>query len=281
MKPTRFVWCALVALAACVVADLDYVGKQCTTTCPDGLSCVSGVCQLAADASTDGSSADASPAQCDARFCDDFERTSPLGAWDTMNVSDDGVLAIALDGDAGNHVLRASIVDGSATTTPLAYLSKQLGDAAVDTVTYSFRMYATGVAWSSVALVGINLTQPDNSTASIAIELLYPDDGGGRIGAAMYHSQQGDASSQGATQAMPIPLGQWTNVTLFADFSARKVKITVGGTIALDTALFASAPNYTPGIVSVNAGLTYTTLGLVNNDAFDMRIDDVAVSYTP
>ena len=30
--------------ASCVVADLDYAGKRCTESCPDGLACVDGIC---------------------------------------------------------------------------------------------------------------------------------------------------------------------------------------------------------------------------------------------
>ena len=271
-----------VALAiACSVSDLDYSGKTCTDFCPTPLNCVNNVCTAPSDAqadvTTDGGTDAIVPSFCEAgRFCDDFERTTLQGAWDSVDVSDDGVLEIVAEGDAGNHVLQASIVDGSATMMPRASMTKQLGT--VDTITYTFRLFVQGTVWESASLARSAVAEQDTTYGSIDIELLYSND----VGAAVYHSQTTDSGPAGGTAHLAaIPLGKWCAIKIASDYVALTLKITVDGTIAYDNALYAPSPNWSAGAGSVVAGLIYTSNGLKDNSTFVLRIDDVVVDYTP
>jgi hypothetical protein len=273
---------------ACTVADIDYTGKACTDVCPNGLVCIGNTCQSGSsnDAAIDDGSSDApTPSSCgdagDAmRFCDDFERTTVQGPWDSVLTINDGVLEIIADGDAGNHVLHAAIVDGSASTSALAYVSKTLGDS-ISTVTCQFRIYVTGAAWSSAALVGISVMEGDGTRGDIGVDLTYAVDGGtgSSVKGIEYHTQL-EGGSFGNTELLLLPEGQWTPVSITADYNARTVKIVVDGKTAYDGVLTSPSPNWTPGEAGVRAGLVaLDSTGFRNNSTFDLRIDDVVVDY--
>lgn len=279
---------------ACSVADVDYTGKTCFDTCPDGFFCIAQTCQPlpSSDGSIDdvqdgGTDAPVPSACADAgdamRFCDDFERTTVQGAWDSVTAINDGVLEIIADGDAGNHVLHAAIANGSLSTTALAYLSKTLAPS-VSTVTYAFRIYVTGNVWSSAALVGTSVSQVgDGTKGNVDIELTYAVDGGSgsSVKGAEYHTQI-EGGSYGVTQLLSIPEGQWTPVAITADFGARTVTIRVDGTTQYQGPLSSPSPNWSPGSVDVKAGLlALDSTGFRDNASFDLRIDDVVVDYAP
>jgi hypothetical protein len=272
---------ALTAIAvACTIADVDYTGKTCTTTCPSGLTCTGGTCQVASDAGVVDASP--SPSTCngiDAAFCDDFERSTLQGSWDTVTVINDGVLEIIADGDAGNHVLHTAIVDGSATTTELAYLAKQMTPNA-SAISYSFRVFVHGIAWSSAALASIHLDEGDGTNADISLELTYAVDGGagGSLRIAAYRTQT-DGGSLGATALLPLSADVWNDVSIKADFATHTLTVETNGVIGYEQPVLAG---WTPGAVSVRAGLSYLDpTGLKDNEAFDLRIDDVVVTTSP
>ncbi len=270
---------------ACTVADIDYTNKTCTDTCPDGLLCISGACQTfnaqdgGSDAPVPSACADAGDAM---RFCDDFERTTVQGPWDSVTAINDGFLEIIADGDAGNHVLHAAITDGSVSTSALAYVAKTLAPS-ISTLTYAFRMYVTGRVWSSAALVAMSVTEGDGTRGDISINLTYAVDGGtgSSVKGAEYHTQL-EGGYFGFTELLSLPQGQWTSVVITADFGARTVIIQVDGTIQFQGPISSPSPNWSAGSLDVKAGLlALDPSGFRDNTSFDLRIDDVVVDYAP
>jgi hypothetical protein len=275
-----------VLVGACTVGAVVYTGKTCTGSCPDGLSCVDNVCvQGQPDATTDASQPDGAPTVCwdGGRFCDDFERSAVQGAWDSVSTASGGQIAIASDGDAGNHVLQVNVMPGSMSKTPTAFLSKHLATN-VDSVTYAFDLFVTGVVWQSAVLANIQLQETDGTNAFISVIMRYATDGGpgSSMGVEEYHSQTSDGGSSGGGEYLPIPFGTWCTVAVTADFVARMLTVTVDGVIQYQNALFSPTPNYAPGDVTIQAGLSNIDVsGFKDNSAFEAEIDNVWVDYTP
>jgi len=105
-----------------------------------------------------GSARDAAPGgsfcatQVDALFWDDFERTTPLGSWDSLDVEGSGVATIVRA--EGNGFLRAQVPAAHGTTRAL--LNKQF-----DAVPKKFLRYEFGLEPKVIdANAGIGYSDP-------------------------------------------------------------------------------------------------------------------------
>jgi hypothetical protein len=243
---------ALLLLTGCVVQPLDYAGKPCAGTCPDGLSCTGGICVPSGGHFCDFFAS--------ATSCLDFDEGLPLDAGWSIELAPG---ALRVDPDSGTLVSQVAEPDGG-TGTPgrLVFATPPWQH-----VRESFDLKPVLVAQSYFVAIS-------------EIQCVGPFEG------AWFHYVANGATSQfelrsGSTSQQvfltPQPaMGEWSRITLEALYGSPPVaNVFVNGVLAASTPILISQCG--------DAGFE-TNLGLSpeSGDAFERAdIDNVVLDITP
>jgi hypothetical protein len=243
---------ALFLLTACMIGPLDYAGKTCTTSCPDGYGCTGGICVPAGGHFCDFFTS--------ATSCLDFDEGLPLDAGWKIEVTPG---ALSIDADSGTLVSQVAEADGG-NGTP--------GRLVFDTppwqhVRESFDLKPVLVAQSYfVAISEIQCVGPFEGAW-----FHYVANGA----TSQFELRSGSTTQQVFLSPQP-PMGEWSRITLEAIYGSPPVaNVFVNGVLAASTPILISGCG--------DAGFE-TNLGLSpeSGDTVERAdIDNVVLDITP
>ena len=211
----------------------------------------------------------------DAQFCDNFERTTLMGPWDSVTSGSD--LSIVADGVPGNHVLAVNI---GTNATPITYLKKLFGTS-VSWISYAFRLYVHADVTSYAALANLNLGEPDGTLGEVIFQMVKT--GSDVFQAVNQHTQFDAGTNKGTPDVVPITMDTWTPVVIQTDLKTRTLAVYANNALVTSHPLQTTTPNwqsatgasFTLGVVTIDS------TGFINPSTVVLHYDDVAITYSP
>ena len=205
-------------------------------------------------------------------FCDDFERTSLLGAWDRRDLSGGGSVTLesSTRTPAGREML-AAIPVFPAGSVSIAALVHTLVDAQVITLSYSLRIDAAPAQGAQQVML-VNVSPSDGSGDAFHTYLFVSPTGTVLVEETFPNSPGTMNTFTQKTLSEPIVFGVWQRVQMTLKLSSpTRVTLTVDGKTSFDDV---ADPFYRPGKVGVVAGVHYTS---TPSGPLSLRVDDLTV----
>ena len=217
-----------------------------------------------------GASAAFSCAASTAEFCDDFERSAPLGAWSGTPTNGGATLAI-VDGGA-THGGVVELTGCPTGTTCAAALVKNFTTAPVH-LAYAFDLEIVEPPNGTINFSGLTLSRQDGRTPQVYLLIV----GAGKVTLAQQVNMPdgSDDRFSDTPLAHPFPVGSWVHVALDVDLGTPPT-----ATVNVDVEQVARATllgDFVAAPFQLMAGNFYSAdaSGLV------IRMDDVTLDSTP
>jgi hypothetical protein len=189
-------------------------------------------------------------------FCDDFERTSLIGAWENRSLSGGGsvTLAPSTRTPTGQELI-TKIPVFPAGSVSVASLDRNFVSAQRVTLSYALRIEAApGQGSQQVMLVAVT---PPGASGDFFHTYLFVTSAGVML---VEETFPGGSNAGGSfvpnTLSVPIVFGTWQRIDMTLTLVApARLVLAVDGKTAFDGA---AVPFYRPGVVAVGAGIHYT-----------------------
>ena len=189
-------------------------------------------------------------------FCDDFERTSVIGAWENRSLSGGGSVTLAPSTRTPTgHELFTTIPVFPAGSTSVASLDRHFVSAQRVMFSYALRIEAApGQGSQQVMLVAVT---PPGASGDFFHTYLFVTSAGVRLVEETFPGGSGAGGSFVANAlSVPIVFGTWQRIEMTLTLVApARLVLTVDGKTAFDGA---ADPFYRPGGIAVGAGIHYT-----------------------